>query len=130
MFIIGWIGFSVLAAWFASTKRRGGIAWFFLSLIISPLITFIVLAALGIPRGEMKKCLKCAEDVKAEAEICRFCGYEFSPTPPPKAGFTSPPIKQDPKSPDSAVHDLAAAYINKVVSEPARQRLIKSRLKN
>ena len=34
-----------------------------------------------IESGEMKKCQECAELVRKEARICRFCGYEFYPKP-------------------------------------------------
>jgi hypothetical protein len=77
-FIIFWIFLSVLVGVFASSKKRSGVGWFFLSLIISPLITFIILLVAGSPQGILKKCPKCAEEVKAEAQVCRFCGYEFS----------------------------------------------------
>jgi rRNA maturation endonuclease Nob1 len=30
---------------------------------------------------EMKKCPQCAELVKREARVCRFCGHEFYPKP-------------------------------------------------
>jgi hypothetical protein len=77
-FIIFWIFLSLLVGIFASFKKRIGPLWFLLSLIISPLITFIILLVSGPPGRILKKCPKCAEKVKKEAKICRFYGFEFS----------------------------------------------------
>jgi len=76
-FFIFWIFLSILVGVFASSKKRSGGGWFFLSLIISPLITFIIILVAGSPQGALKKCPKCAEQVKSEAKVCRFCSYEF-----------------------------------------------------
>ena len=32
-------------------------------------------------REGMKKCPQCAEIVKREARVCKFCGYKFYPKP-------------------------------------------------
>jgi len=76
IFII-WIIFSVLVGVYASAKKRSGVGWFFVSLILSPLIGFLIIFSIGLPGGQVKKCPKCAEQVKSEAKVCRFCSYEF-----------------------------------------------------
>lgn len=62
--------------------------FFFLSLLVSPIIMFIAAMVLepvkerieekALANGEMKKCPSCAELVKVEAKICKHCNSEFS----------------------------------------------------
>jgi hypothetical protein len=111
MWFVAWIGFSILVGWFASTKRRSGVGWFFLSLIISPLISFIIVAVIGIPKGESKKCPKCAEEVKVEAEICRFCGHNFLSAAIPAK---EEPTAQDLKRSTDDIKDVASDYLRKM----------------
>ena len=43
-------------------------------------VVALVWAAAGeesIEGGQLKKCPQCAEEIKIEARICRFCRYEF-----------------------------------------------------
>jgi hypothetical protein len=58
---------------------------------------FIILAACGLPllaiaaavvvgvfiakrnRGQLRKCPYCAELIRQEAKVCRFCGREIAP---------------------------------------------------
>ena len=98
-FFIFWVGFSVVVGIAASKRNRSGALWFFLSLIFSPLLAGLFVLALGDskppsryhpgqfveaePRPKTfgpileKKCPDCAEIVKADARICRFCRHEF-----------------------------------------------------
>ena len=95
-----WLGFSVVVGIVATKRNRSGALWFFLSLIFSPLLAGLFVLALGDskppsryhagqfvetePRSKTfgpileKKCPDCAEIVKADARICRFCRHEFA----------------------------------------------------
>lgn len=85
-----WLGFSIAVAIFADTHGRSGIGWFFLSLLLSPLLGFIFIAVLpnlknerakSTELAESKVCPQCAERVKVAALVCRFCGFEFPSIP-------------------------------------------------
>lgn len=89
--VIGWLIFSLVAAWIASSKGRSGLGVFVLSVLLSPLIGIIVALVMqradkieatqvvhgGVSR-EFWKCPFCAEAVRFEALKCKHCGSDLS----------------------------------------------------
>ncbi|MBI4970070.1 MAG: superinfection immunity protein, partial [Rhodospirillales bacterium] len=65
---VGWTGF----AWFAALILA-------LSPFKRPEPTIELLITLTDKPEDSKTCPRCAESVKAAAQICRFCGHAFPP---------------------------------------------------
>jgi hypothetical protein len=87
-----WFPLSILAGAVAGNKGRSGFGFFLLALILSPLIGLLAalviapntvrIEAARINRGEARRCPACAELIRREAVICRFCGTGISPLGP------------------------------------------------
>ncbi|WP_418641483.1 hypothetical protein ACNUDM_08345 [Vibrio chaetopteri] len=87
--VILWLIFSALVGSVAASKGRSGIGFFFISLVVSPLIGLIIALVIdpnqaqveqkSLQAGANKRCPECSELVKVEATTCKHCQSKLEP---------------------------------------------------
>lgn len=121
VFVI-WIALCIVIAWGAEQKGLSGAGYFFLSLFLSPIVGLIGVALSppniekierrALRSGNARRCPACAELVRRQAIICRFCGADL-PSPAiitPAPVTPSPAVQKTAKAAGRAV----ARIFNKV----------------
>jgi Uncharacterised protein family UPF0547 len=81
-----WLVLSYTVMVYAGSKGRSRGGFFLLSLFLTPLVAFVLLAVgpSNPQRQGLLMCPQCAEWLKHEALRCRFCGFDFTaPAPLP-----------------------------------------------
>lgn len=86
-FVLFWLVFAVLVGLLAVKRGRGGVAWFFVAVLLSPLIGALLLLVLpnkaevgATPTPETHvKCPECRELVLKDARKCKHCGSALVP---------------------------------------------------
>jgi hypothetical protein len=108
--IIQGIIFGGFCAFIASQKNRGSGSWFFLGFFFSILA---VLALIAIPKENSadqpdttRKCPFCAEFIKAEAVICRFCQNDLPVLEPSTPSQNDLPVLE-PNTPSQVARFLS-----------------------
>jgi hypothetical protein len=86
-FFVFWLIFSIVVGIGAAGRGRNGAGWFLLSMVISPVLAFLLLVLLpsrsksaGAPETQhLRKCPHCAELILREAKKCKHCASAVEP---------------------------------------------------
>src|SRR5882724_9764189 len=97
--VVFWLLCAVVVAFLAHRKGRDAVRWFFIAVLISPLIAFIILLIAPDLQKEREKveaaalrapCPFCSEPIMKTARICPHCRSDVT-SPSRAQPATSPP---------------------------------------
>ncbi len=71
-----WFVLSILVAVFANNRGKSGVLYFILSVILSPLISFLIALIAG--DSSKKKCFNCGQKIDISAKVCPFCKVDMN----------------------------------------------------
>lgn len=83
-FVAGWLIWSVVVGIIASARGRRGFTWFLISILFSPLLSMILVLALGRPGPNYtthRRCPECKELILIGATKCKHCGSQMPSKP-------------------------------------------------
>ena len=75
MIFLIWFALCILVSVYASGRGKSGLLYFFISLILSPLLGFII--ALIVDDDTKRTCPNCGEKINIQAIECPHCSKEF-----------------------------------------------------
>ncbi|MBC7844109.1 MAG: hypothetical protein H7099_17500 [Gemmatimonadaceae bacterium] len=115
-----WVLFAIITATVADRKGRVVRPWVLYALILGPIAFIHILVAAPDQRaveaaalrvGDLRKCPACAELVKVEAVVCRFCRTSLPEYVTPARAADVAPIKSDDRAVGMQVLGVIAACI-------------------
>jgi uncharacterized membrane protein YeaQ/YmgE (transglycosylase-associated protein family)/RNA polymerase subunit RPABC4/transcription elongation factor Spt4 len=95
--VIAWFVCGLIAAAISEEKGHSAVAGFFLGLLLGPVGVIVaavisregaVLEQRAVNSGQMRRCPYCAELVRPQATVCRYCGRDIPIAPLEKLFYT------------------------------------------
>ncbi|MET0498129.1 MAG: hypothetical protein ABW106_07660 [Steroidobacteraceae bacterium] len=93
MYIFIWLLLALLAGYWARAKQRSFLQYFLLSVLLTPVVAFGILAFVRpdevkmaadlLASGQMRKCGRCGTLARWDALKCESCGDYLTPMMPP-----------------------------------------------
>jgi len=94
-----WLALSLIPAVIASKRGREGIGWFFIGVLISPLLATVILFA--VEDLSKRQCPACGQQIPVGAQVCPFCKKDLTTQSVSSAGEFKPDALSK-KCPDCA----------------------------